>query len=78
MFAEVVIAGGSGLIHGLLMLLLIGICVGLIYWAGTWFFTKCGAPPMALTVWTGLFILVGLIIIINFIMGLGGHSFIAW
>ena len=72
------LGGSSGLIHGLLMLLLIGICVGLIYWVGTWFIGKIGAPGIVGTCWTGLFLLILLVVIINFVMGLGGHAFVAW
>lgn len=74
-----VFAGSSGgLIHGLLFVLLVGICVLLIWWAGTWFIGKLGAPAIVRTIWDGLFVLVGLVVIINFIMGLGGHAFIVW
>jgi hypothetical protein len=74
MISELVIAGGGdGMVHQLLMFLLIGICVGLIYWVGKWFIGSVGAPPMASKVWDGLFILIGLIVIINFLLGLAGH-----
>ncbi len=81
-FADVVLrsggADGGGLVQLLLYALLIGICVGLIWWVGTWFISKLGGPPMAMTIWNGLFILIGLIIVINFLLGLGGRSFIHW
>ena len=76
--AVVLSTGGGGIISGLLWLLLVCICLGLIYWVGTWFIGKIGAPAIALTVWQGIFILLGLVIVINFVMGLGGHSFISW
>jgi hypothetical protein len=45
-------------------------------WA--WFIGKLAAPGIVRTIWDGLFILVGLVVIINFLLGLGGHAFIAW
>lgn len=65
--------GGSGLVHDLFIFLLIGICVCLIWWAGNWFIGKAGGPPLAGTIWTGLFVLVALIVVINFLMSLAGH-----
>lgn len=70
--------GGSGFVHQLLMILIIGICVGIVYAMGWWFLKRPPIPPMALTIWNGLFILVGGIIIINFLLGLAGHPFIQW
>ena len=60
MLAEIVLSNGDGIVHGLLMLLIVGICVGLIYWVGKWFIGTLGAPPMAGKVWDGLFLLIGL------------------
>jgi hypothetical protein len=71
-------SSSGGLIHGLMFVLLVGICVLLIWWVGTWFIGRLGAPGIVRTVWDGLFILVGLVVIINFLMGLGGHAFITW
>lgn len=79
MIAEIVIAGSSGgLIHGLLMVLLVGLCVAAIWWVGRWFIGKMALPPMAMTIWSALFLLVGLIVLINFVMGLGGHPLVSW
>lgn len=73
------VAGNSGgLIHGLLFVLLVGICVLLIWLAGTWFIGKIGAPAIARTVWDGLFLIVGLVVVINFLLGLSGHPIVAW
>lgn len=74
--SEVIVANGDGLVGRLFTALIVGICVMLIWWVGKWFLAKIAAPAIALTVWTGLFILVGLIVVLNFLLGLGGHSFI--
>jgi hypothetical protein len=76
--AVVIGGGGSGLVHGLFMILIIGICVGIIWWVGKWVITKLGGAPIAFTVWNGLFILVGTIIIINFLLSLIGRGFIQY
>lgn len=70
--------GGKGFINQLVTLLIYGICVGLIYAAGLWFFRRPSIPPIAITIWNGLFILLGLVIILNFLLGLGGKQFIEW
>ena len=77
MFAAIVI-GGDGFINQLLTFLIYGICVGLIYATGLWFFRRPSIPPVAMTIWNGLFILLGLVIILNFLLGLGGKGFITW
>lgn len=69
--------GGGGLIHALFVVLIVGICVGLIWAAGRWVITKMAAPAMAMTIWNGFFILVGLIIVVNFLLSLVGYGFIA-
>ena len=79
MLADAIHLGSSsGLVSGLLFVLLVGICVLLIWWVGTWFIGKLGAPAIARTIWDGLFILVGLVVVINFVLGLGGHAFVTW
>lgn len=72
------LGSGDGFIHQLLMLLIIGICVGIIYAMGWWFFRRPGLPPMAMMIWNGIFILIGGIVIINFLLSLGGHGFVRW
>lgn len=67
---------GDGLVHQLFVVLLVGICCALIWWAGNWFMGKAGGPPLAGTVWNGLFILILLIVVINFLLSLAGHGFV--
>jgi hypothetical protein len=75
MFLLADVAGG-GLVHDLFAFLIIGVCCLIVWALGRWAITACGAPAIAMTVWTGLFIFVGAIILINFLLGLAGHSFI--
>ena len=76
--ADISVGSGDGFVHQLIAILLIGICVGIVYAMGWWFLKRPPIPPVALTVWNGLFILVGGIIVINFLLSLGGHGFIHW
>jgi hypothetical protein len=78
--ADVSLSTGSdgGLVHALFLFLIIGICVGAIWWVGRWFITKLALPALAMTIWTGLFILIGLIVLINFLLSLVGKGFIRW
>lgn len=79
MFAEVIAVGsGSGLIHGLLLVLIVGICLGIVYAVGRWFIPKFTPAPIAMTIWNGFFILVMAILVINFLLSLGGWGFIRY
>ncbi len=69
---------GEGLIHNLLMALIVMICGGILYMMGRYFFTREGVPGIAMTIWNGLFILVGGIVLINFLMSLAGHPLVRW
>lgn len=70
--------GDEGLISQLWHFLIIGMCIAIIYCVGYYFFTRPKVPPIVLMVWNGFFVLVGAIVVINFLMGLGGQRFIAW
>lgn len=80
LLSAVILAGGDGggIIHQLLMVLIVGICVAIVWALGRWFITKFGAPGVVMTVWNALFLLLGAIFIINFLMGLAGHPFLQW
>lgn len=69
---------GEGIVNQLLFVLVVGICVLLIWWVGKWFIVKLGAPPIAMTIWNGLFILLGLFVVVNFLLGLVGYPVIRW
>lgn len=76
-FGEVVFTGGGdGLVHELFVVLIIGICCALIWAVGRWFIQKLAAPALVMTIWNGFFLLVGLIVVVNFLLGLAGHPFI--
>lgn len=75
-FGDVVFAGGDGLVHSLFVVLIIGLCVALIWAAGRWFIQKLAAPALVMTIWNGFFLLVGLIVVVNFLLSLTGHPFI--
>lgn len=81
MLAASVNIGGDGFVNQLLTLLIVGIAAGVLYAMGYWFCTRpkvAAAAPVALTIWNGLFVLIGGIIIINFLLGLAGRPFIKW
>ncbi len=67
---------GEGMVHNLVYVLIIGLCVLVVWWAGKYFLTKFGAPPIALTVWNGLFVLLGVLCILNFLLSLVDKPFI--
>jgi len=69
---------GDSLVHNLLILLVVVICVAAIYFVGKWFLQRLTAGPTALMVWDGVFILIGLIFVINFLLSLIGRPFIQW
>lgn len=69
---------GSGLVNQLLFVLIVGICVAIVWALGRWFIQKFASPPVVMTVWNALFLLLGAIFVINFLMGLAGHPFIKW
>jgi len=77
-FAALEVSNSGGLIHSLLYFLVVGICVLAIWWVGIWFIAKLAAPAIVRTVWDGLFILVGLFCIVNFLLGLTGHPLVVW
>ena len=78
MLCEISVGSGGGLVHALLMVLLVGVCLGIVWALGRWLIGALGAPAVAQTVWNGLFLVVGAIVIINFLLGLTGHSFISY
>jgi ABC-type antimicrobial peptide transport system permease subunit len=69
---------GEGLIHALFLVLIIGVCVAIIWALGRWLIGAITQNPLAMKVWNGFFLIVGAIIVINFLMSLVGHGFIAY
>ena len=81
LFADaIVVAGGSGsgLIHQLFVVLVIGICALALWAAGRWIIVKLAAPGIVMTVWTGFFLLLGLIVVLNLLLSLIGHAFVTY
>jgi hypothetical protein len=77
--AQIAFNGGSNsLIHGLFLVLIIGICCAIVWWVGQWVLKALSAPAFAVTAWMGLFILVAAVVIINFLLSLAGHPFITY
>lgn len=69
-------ASGEGLVRQLLVFLIVMVCALLIWSAGKWAIASLKAPPHALTVWNGLFIFLGLLVVINFLLSLIGYPII--
>jgi hypothetical protein len=71
------LGGGEGLIHNLFVILVIGLVLGALYAGGWYFFRKSPPfPPLAMMLWNGLFAIVILILVINFLLSLIGKGFI--
>jgi hypothetical protein len=83
MFNTILLAsqiGGTGLVHQLLVLMVI-VVVALIIWAlGKYMFGAFAAPPIVLKVWDILFVAIGAIVLINFLLGMVNNEwqFIHW
>jgi hypothetical protein len=75
MFADVAV-GGGGLVSQLLVILFVALAVLLIWAVGRWVGGKLKAPEIVLTGWDILFVLIGLVLAVNFLMTLAGHGFI--
>lgn len=69
---------GEGMLHQLGYVLIIGICIAIIWWLGRYFIGKFGLPAIVMTVWDGLFLLLGGLCLINFLLSLMGKPFIKW
>lgn len=74
LLAEASLSGGN-LIHSLLFLLVVGIVLGIFWWL-------VQQAPFLNTLFKQvlgyLIILVGALIIINFLLGLTGHPLVTW
>ena len=67
--------GGGGLIQALLFLVIVGIILGIILWLVD---AAPFIPALFKQVIKWLIYIVGAIILINFLLGLVGHSFISF
>jgi hypothetical protein len=76
-FVAAVNVSGDGMVQSLLYVLIIGICLGVIWFLGRYFMQKFGAPPpLAFTVWTAIFVLLVAVAFINFLLGMTGHPLV--
>lgn len=69
---------GSGFLRQAFVIFIILVCALIVWWLGRTFFPKLSAPAVVTTVWDGLFILLGAIAVINFLLSLVGKGFIDW
>lgn len=78
LFAATALSSSEGVIGKLFIFLMI-LLAALVLWAmGNWLIPKFGAPPIVLTIWHGLFVLLGGILLINFFLGLAGKPLFDW
>ena len=69
---------GHGLVHDLFTVFIVAVCVAVVWALGRGAATLFKLPALALQIWNGFFILVGAVIILNFLLGLVGHGFITY
>jgi hypothetical protein len=74
----VVIGSGSGMIHNVFVVLILAVCLVILWFAGDWCFKKMGVPAIVLTIWMGFFLLIGLVVVLNFLLSLIGRGFITY
>jgi hypothetical protein len=68
------VSGGTGLVQLAMQVFVVGLCLALVFALGRWAITKFALPAIVMTCWVGLFLVVGCIVVINFLLGLVGHS----
>jgi len=70
--------GSEGLGHNIFVIFIF-ILIGLSLWGlGRYFFPRLGMPPKGMLVWDGLFVLIAVVAIINFLATMAGHPLVAW
>lgn len=69
-------ASGEGLVRQLVVLVIVLICALIVWALGRWAIGALKAPPHALTVWNGIFIVLGALFAINFLLSLIGYPII--
>lgn len=68
----------TGLLNNLFVFLIVLLCGALLYGGGRWLLKKVTDVPIALTIWDCLWVLVGIIVLINFLLSLIDRQFIRW
>jgi hypothetical protein len=69
---------GEGMVQNLKYFLIIGVCLLLLWWLGKWLCGVFEAPAIALKGWTVVFVVMGVFVLINFLLGFVGYPFIRW
>jgi len=68
------VVSGSGLVNFVVWL----VVIGLVCWLLTWLIDYCGVPTPFNKVGKIIIAVVGVVLLINALLGLGGNGFIAW
>jgi len=75
----IAVVSGQALLKQLMYLFAFIVCALIVWLLGRWVFPKMKAPEVVLTVWDILFVVLGALVLINFIMGgIFDHPLIAW
>lgn len=67
---------GPTMIHATLWLLGLAVCLFLVWWLGKYLFGSFGADPAIIKVWTAIFVCLGVLALINFILNLLGYPLV--
>ena len=73
-----VLGGGTGLIHSIFVVGVLVVCALIIWWLVRKALTAFAAPPIAIKCWDGFILVCGAVVVLNFLLGLIDHQFIAW
>jgi hypothetical protein len=68
----------SGIIGQLLVFFVVILCIGIVWALGHYGFPKLKLPGIVVTVWDCIFVLIGAIMLINFLLSLVGRQFIRY
>lgn len=77
-FNLIAAVGGEGIVRSLMIVLVIGICVLAIWAVGKYFIKVLEAPPKANNIWNAIFVILGLFVLVNFLLGLIGFPLLKW
>jgi hypothetical protein len=70
------VSGGTGLVQLAVQVFVIGLCLLIVFALGRWVIAKFKLSDNVQTCWMGAFLILGAIVIINFLLGLSGHQFL--
>jgi len=66
---------GSDIVHGFIAILIIAVCCLIVWALGRYLGTTFKAPPIAFVIWNVLFVCIGAIVILNFLLSLIGRGY---